>query len=140
MHRIIYFNDKLLLFNIANTNKCDFCNDETDSIEHRFWQCRITNELWSEIMQWYNQLANTNMKCTYALVISNNSNFILLDFIILSTKYYIYKCFIAKSRPTLENLVNEIKYFENIEKDIAIRRKKIETHKTKWKMLATVES
>ena len=91
-------------------------------------------------MQWYNQLANTNMKCTYALVISNNSNFILLDFIILSTKYYIYKCFIAKSRPTLENLVNEIKYFENIEKDIAIRRNKIETHKTKWKMLATVES
>ena len=140
LHRIIYFNDKLLLFNIANTNKCDFCNDETDSIEHRFWQCRITKELWSEIMQWYNQLANTNMKCTYALVISNNSNFILLDFIILSTKYYIYKCFIAKSRPTLENLVNEIKYFENIEKDIAIRRNKIETHKTKWKMLATVES
>ena len=42
--------------------------------------------------------------------------------------------------PTLEYLVNEIKYFENIEKDIAIRRNKIETHKTKWMMLATVEN
>ena len=57
------------------------------------------------------------MNRTYALIISNNSNYVLLDFIILSTKYYIYKCFIAKSRPTLEYLVNEIKYFENIEKE-----------------------
>ena len=138
LHRIIYFNDKLLLFKIVDINMCDFCNKEEDSIEHRFWHCCESKELWNEVMQWYNLLTNETVILTYTHVISNKCDSDLLDFIVLSTKYYIYKCFISKSRLNLDCLVHEIKNFEKIEKDIAMRRNKIETHHRKWKTLATI--
>ena len=61
LHRIIYFNDKLFLFNISDAG-CDFCHEADDSIEHRFWKCGNSQKLWNDILQWYNGLTNLQKK------------------------------------------------------------------------------
>ena len=138
LHRIIYVNDKLFLFNITQTTICDFCNDAEDSIEHRFWKCRKAQEIWGNISRWYTTKTNSQVDIQYHHVVSNKSPYLLLDFVILSTKYYIYKCFLGKCKPSLENLIREIKHLEAIEKDIAVRKGKIDAHNNKWKELTTI--
>jgi len=139
LHRIIYFNDKLYLFKLVNNSECDFCNEYTDSIEHRFWQCRISQRLWNNVVQWYINLTNEYVTLNYLHVVSNMCNSELLDFVVLSTKYYIYKCFLSKTNPSIQSLIREIKSLELIEKDIAIRKDKKHIHEKKWKVLATTE-
>ena len=70
-------------------------------------------------------------------MISNISHDTLFDFVVLCTKYYIYKCFLAKKGLSLTNLICEIKYMEIIEKEIALRRDKIYKHIGKWGILTT---
>jgi hypothetical protein len=139
LHRIIYFNDKLYLFRLVNNSECDFCKEYIDSIEHRFWQCRISQCLWDNVIQWYNNLTNEYVNLNYLQVVSNICNSELLDFVVLSTKYYIYKCFLSKTKPCMQSLIREIKSLELIEKDIAIRKDKKHIHEKKWNVLATTE-
>ena len=71
-------------------------------------------------------------------MISNIIHDNLFDFVVLCTKYYIYKCFLAKKGLSLNNLLCEIKYMEiNVEKEIALRRDKIDKHIGKWGILTT---
>ena len=138
LHRIIYFNDKLLLFGITNDSLCDACNSAQDSIEHRLWLCPLTQLLWRNIIQWYNQLFDQVVTITYVNVISNicnNTHF--LECVVLCTKYYIYKSFLKKNDLNVNNLIDEILYLEKIEKDIAYKKGKILIHCDKWGMLAT---
>ena len=138
LHRIIYFNDKLLMFGITNDSLCDACNSANDSIEHRLWLCPLTQLLWRNIIQWYNQFFDQAVTITYVNVISNIcNNTHLLEFVVLCTKYYIYKSFLKKSDLNVKNLIDEILYLEKIEKDIAYKKGKIQIHCNKWGMLAT---
>jgi len=139
LHRIIFFNDKLYLFNIVNNAECDFCHESVDSIEHRLWQCKVSQQIWKDILDWYNTITNSHATLNYYMLISNICTSELLEFVVLSTKYYIYKCFLSKNKPTLPKLIIEIKLLELIEKDIAIRKNKILTHENKWQMLATTD-
>ena len=138
LHRIIYFNDKLLLFNVVNSNTCDSCNVMTDSIEHRMWLCPNTKDLWKDVMQWYNEQFDMHVLINYFDVITNICNNSLLEFIILCTKYYIYKCFIQKKKILLKTLIEEIYYLEKIEKEIAYRKNKITLHIQKLGIMSTV--
>ena len=49
LHRILHFNDKLFKFKIATTTMCDFCNEELDSIEHRYFYCRVIQGFWTDV-------------------------------------------------------------------------------------------
>jgi len=80
LHRIIYFNDKLYLFRLVNNSECDFCKEYIDSIEHRFWQCRISQCLWNNVIQWHNNLTNEYVNLNYLQLVSNICNSELLDF------------------------------------------------------------
>jgi len=137
LHRIIYFNDKLFLFKVSNETSCDFCNETSDSIEHRFWECRKVQELWKDIIKWYSELTESQITLSYKEIISNLCGDNLLNFVVLYTKYYIYKCFLAKNDLSIHKLTCEIKYMEIIEKDIALRRNKIHKHIDKWTILTT---
>jgi len=140
LHRIIFFNDKLFLFGITNNDLCDACNAETDSIEHRLWLCPRTQLIWQNIIQWYNRLYNTNVHITYENIVSNicGDGTTILEFIILCTKYHVYKTFLNKNMiPNVYTLIKEILYLEKIEKDIAYKKGKLAIHCKKWGILAT---
>ena len=41
LFRIIPTNKRLFLQNIVNSNLCDFCSMDIESIQHLFWECKI---------------------------------------------------------------------------------------------------
>ena len=56
----------------------------------------------------------------------------LLDFLIISGKYFIYTCKIRNKEPNINHFINNLKQRELIEKCIATNADKIETHTRKW--------
>ena len=137
LHRILFFNDKLYIFGITNSDSCDLCNNDTDSIDHRMWTCPVIQTLWQKVILWYNGLFNSDITVTYIDVITNKSSYLLLDLIILCTKYYIYKSFVKKENIKINSLIDEILQLEQIEKEIAYRKSKINYHVFKWRVLST---
>jgi hypothetical protein len=138
LHRIIYFNDKLKLFKLSDSEICDFCNMCKDSIEHRMWLCPKTKILWKNILQWYNQQFNTNVSLTYQNIITNVCHNPLLDFVILCTKYHIYKSFTQQKNLHVQTLIDEILFLEKVENEIAYKKGKINFHMLKWGNLSSV--
>jgi len=47
--RILPTNKLLYKFKYVNSNLCDFCNCQTETIEHLFWECHIIQPLWSNL-------------------------------------------------------------------------------------------
>jgi hypothetical protein len=95
------------------------------------WLCTNTKLFWEQITEWYNQQFDMHVSITYFDVISNMCYNSLLEFIILCTKYYIYKSFIQKKILYVRTLIEEILYLEKVEKEIAYRKEKIDIHKNK---------
>ena len=58
VNRIIPTNKSLMKFNIRNSNICDFCNMQVESIKHLFWECNHVQHLWNNIENW---LRNINL-------------------------------------------------------------------------------
>lgn len=42
--------DRLLKWGIISTDSCCFCNSATESLEHLFFSCPFTNEIWRNIL------------------------------------------------------------------------------------------
>ena len=52
LHRTLYFNKALFKMNIADTNKCTFCNDFDETIAHLMFQCTHSLSFWSDVVDW----------------------------------------------------------------------------------------
>ena len=49
----------LFQFGIVDVPTCDQCNNNMiDDLEHRFWRCVKTREIWSYIVDWHNNKSN----------------------------------------------------------------------------------
>ena len=135
--RIVATNKMLFKYNLANSNLCDFCSMEIETVNHLFWICIHTQTFWSKIKQCLSS-KNINItldlknitfgiqeKCRYKLV---------LNFIILSAKYFIYinKC--RNSIPNIEGYKVYLIKCIDIEKHIALNNDKLQQHCEKWRM------
>ena len=59
LFRIIPTNKRLLTQNITNSNLCDFCTMDIETIQHLFWECNLF-----QIYQnnFHNFISNTNTR------------------------------------------------------------------------------
>lgn len=117
MHRILSTNSFLYKCKLKETHLCSFCNETKETIDHLFWVCHIVKSFWFEI----NDFLKT--QCHFHLTLSAQNVLIgspIMDkseislFIIL--KFYIYKCKIVNTSPTVEGAINMIKDVYKIEK------------------------
>ena len=90
--RAILTNVRLIYFKIKDTDKCDFCKDERETVKHLFYECRRVQELWNEVKH------ITGIDgITYEKIVMNNFHKNpkkVENTIGLVTKFYIYgtKC------------------------------------------------
>ena len=61
LHRIQTTNTYLFTCKLKNSNLCDFCSSSIETIEHKFWECPITQHLWSQLVNFLN---NTGIMIT----------------------------------------------------------------------------
>ena len=126
---------------ISITDKCTFCENEKETATHLFVHCPFTESFWNSIrlsLEAKTTIAIDNAPSVILFgCIEDNDLFVVVNFILLTGKYYIYLCKMKKSPPTVDGYISFLKYYKNIEEfDIStysVRR--IELVNRKWNLL-----
>ena len=120
LNRITNCNDKLYKWKIKPTNKCDECG-EVDSIEHHFYYCKTSTTFWNRLKSW--MVGNlgfgiglTVCEVIFGIPIYNNSDFKIINFLILIGKWYL------NSMKTQNKLIYFIEFIALIKEKAEILR------------------
>ena len=79
---------------ISDTDKCTFCNEEEETIEHLLNTCKYILPFWKEVIKWfkmYNIHENLD-ELNILFGVLNNNCLDLVNHIILIGKQVIYLC------------------------------------------------
>ena len=49
-NRIVFTNEKLFRFDMAESDKCAFCQTEVESIEHILFSCKMSSDFWKHVL------------------------------------------------------------------------------------------
>ena len=134
-HNILYTNEKLHKVKLSDSQLCTFCNTETETLEHLLVDCDKVVSIWRDIIENLLQpfgvtnLTKSEIILGCITLAQQNS---IINHIILEAKYYIYVCKLEKCIPLYNRFKNRLRITENIEKQIAIKAKKVQKHTHKW--------
>ena len=144
-YRILVTNSILTHMNIVDSNKCNFCQSERDTILHYLWECQHVQIFWNAFIDILKE------KCVHcdrltlnpALVLFGKDNNTKTDdcfeHILLTAKYYIYKCRFNKVKPNIHFFFNnELKIIYKIDKDVHYLKMNVEKFYRKWLLYASV--
>lgn len=127
LHRILPCNEWLFKNNLVNSSSCSFCNYQTESLQHLFWDCHIVKSIWLQLFECLKNLNIINDNKTFLsckkLIQGCPSNPLNIEHIILMTKEYIYSSKLSGNEPNIEPLLQMIKYKIKLEKQYMNRQK-----------------
>lgn len=136
LHRILATNDFLYKCKIKQNNLCTFCKTLPETIEHLFWYCELVQAFWDKIEAWVTDNSN------YSLIIHKHSAIFGItlnkvfnkpvNYMLMLTKYYIYKCRIHNKPLILKLWQLEVKNFIVTEKMIAIKNNYYDKFVREW--------
>ena len=69
VHRILGTNKILHKMGKSESDKCTFCKESVETIEHIFWSCHKVAAIWEELYQWVNQTTNQELPLNLKIVI-----------------------------------------------------------------------
>ena len=131
LHRILATNTILKEMKVTQSNKCNLCKVEKDSILHGLWECQSVRTFWNELLDLI------RMHCTHAHNLILNEKLIILgidnslksdevlEYIILCAKFYLYQCKNEKTEPKLAVFKKRLR-----------QKYEVELHNNKLKMTA----
>ena len=94
LNRIVFTNEKLFRFGMAESDKCVFCQTEVESIEHLLFSCKISSVFWKHVLSWLrdNNIIVENLKEEDIIFgkFDVGDDFLLVNHVLLLDKYYIY--------------------------------------------------
>ena len=131
--------------NIAESNACNFCNIDKDTILHYLWECPHVQTFWNNFLDLLKE------KCAHCDRLELNSTLILFgtdhntktdicfDDILLKAKCYIYKCRINIIKPSVQHFVNgDLKQMYKIDKYIHYLEMNIDIFYRKWLLYSNI--
>ena len=135
-HRILGTNEFLFKIKIKQSNKCEFCKDTPETIEHIFWTCPKIIDLWENLNNWIYTMTQIELPLNMCIVLfgiieTNERNYIR-NLIILITKYYIYRCKMSCEQVNIFALKNYLKENLTIEKFIFNKNNTLEKVDNCW--------
>ena len=141
LNRILYTNKMLFTFKKVDSPLCDFCEKELETIEHLFFHCTKVRTFWDDLKVVLNSLNITvrlDIKAVLFGIVDTEDISLLVNYILLESKYFIYRCKLNKDSLCVRLLVDRIKKTFETEHLIAKRNNKIHFHDKKWKPLLTL--
>ncbi len=97
IHRIIPCNKWLNNITVKETDLCDYCTEQ-DSIVHFLIECEKAHEFWKSLFFWWNRTNEVIImeekelnECILFGFPYDDDYFVVLNYVILQSKYYIYK-------------------------------------------------
>ena len=108
----------LFSFKKVDSPLCDPCGIELETVEHLFFSCTKVSAFWDEL---YDLLISLNISATpfdvrdiIFGIICPKSTSILVNYIILEVKYFVYRCKLNKASLSLRLLIDKFqKTFQN---------------------------
>ena len=139
LNRILYTNKALFKMKLSDTDKCTFCKEEIETIEHLLVSCKYTSEFWNQITEWL-KVKNIYEELNELAIlfgILNSDDFKLINHIILIAKETIYKCRNKNLKPSFTLFLSRLRHIHEIEKTIAQGKGASETEQfiCKWEKL-----
>ena len=138
LNRILYTNKMLFKFKKVVSPLCDFCEKELETIEHLFFHCTKVNTFWDELKVVLNSLdiaIRFDIKNVLFGILDADNISILVNYILLESKYFIYRCKLNKGSLRVRLLVDKFRKTFQTERFIAKKKNKIHFHNKKWKPL-----
>ena len=138
LNRILYTNKMLFKFKKVDSPLCDFCEKELETIEHLFFHCPKVCMFWDDLKVLLNSVNITvrfDIKDVLFGILDKDNISILVNYILLESKYFIYRCKLNKSSLCIRLLVDKFKKTFQTERFIAKKNNKIHFHDKKWKPL-----
>lgn len=131
-HKAIGFKDFLYKIKRVDSPNCSFCNKVPETLIHIFCDCEVVVPLWKEILTILRSKYDPNLSFSKFEKIFGIDKDSLVTFIILCTKYYIYRCKFQDKRPSVTALKAFIKMQRETEYHIAKKKGKLSLHYKKW--------
>ena len=138
LNRILYTNKMLFKFKKIDSPLCDFCEKELETIEHLFFYCTKVCTFWGDLKAVLNSLnisVRFDIKNVLLGILDTDDISILVNYILLESKYFIYCCKLKKGSLSLKLLIDKFKKTFQTERFIANKNNKIHYHDKKWKPL-----
>ena len=127
-------NEHLFKWKLTDSNLCQNCKTEVDTIFHCLIYCKYAKRLWKFIQ-----------KVTMVHVLEHTKSEIILNYqftnavnsIMLITTQYIYRNRCLKTLPNITGLKKELRFHYDMEKYIASKDNKLNKFEKKWSMIHT---
>jgi len=137
INRIIATNKYLFKCKLCNSNLCDFCGENIETIEHLFWECKYIQPIWNQLTSFLGQ-QQLNVKLSF-LNVSFGTNTLksidgnnIVNFILILMKYFIFNMKYRKQIPNFNCFVHSLKLKIQIEKEIALSNDTLHICEQKW--------
>ena len=136
LHLKLFLNPLLLTMHIKNTELCTFCNYHVETVDHLFYHCQCSMELWASIKKFLYDKFSFHLNVDHVNVIFPSSTFPrAIRTLLYVSLYYIYNCRLRNSIPNKIVIIREFYKLESLEFEIAKNNKKLHIHNGKWNML-----
>ena len=138
IHGRTVHNQLLKKMNIIDSEKCLFCKDEVETIEHAYLYCANSSKLWLDTITWVR-----NIYSHHFIISEQEKNFgshqkdKVTDMIIMSVKDVIYQ----KRKEGKEMVITDVK--QCLQKNLRVQKAKeiltdtLETFEEKWNSFIT---
>ena len=135
LNNIVFTNEKLFKIKMTDSPQCTFCKNEIESLEHLFYNCKMTRSLWVALRSWLVEY-NINLKPSSVFnvlfgIFNAGEDFVIVNHLILEAKFYIYRCKLNGVKPQMPVLKTKIGAIHNIQGRIAFMRNTVEFHDKK---------
>ena len=137
-YRVLVTNSILKNMGIIETNLCNFCGQERDTIIHYLWECQRIQTFWKDFKKCFLEkcMNSARMTITKCLIIFGKDERIStdegFDHILLQTKFYIHKCRINKILPNIVTWKEAIREFFVIDKHVNKIEMSMYKFNSKW--------
>ena len=123
LHRRLPTNSFLYKINVKDSDRCSFCEKETETLLHLFWHCNQTTRFWESFFKWLQTSLCTQkgnkLDMTIALGLKpDTSNAKLqINFSCLMSRYCIWVCKLKNEIPNLSHFLHLMNKSYEIEKN-----------------------
>ena len=138
INRIITTNKFLNTIQLSDDSMCTFCERDTETIIHLFWQCPVTQAFIQDVMrEIHNQYQVSFQYNTHSWFFPQGTE-LLQTLIITLAKAVIYKARNAGRKPEISHMLNSLRAEAQKEELAGRMNGKMECFEKKWKTLKLV--
>ena len=113
INSILYTNSKLHKIGFKSDDLCSFCNAESETLYHIFFQCSYAKQFWNSFQSYWHQLSNQQIYLTlqevlFGIISKPCPLLNLLNYFIMIGKVFLWDCRRNQIRPQIQGFKTKI--------------------------------